>query len=311
MAAPGAVFVALPDLRNNQQAFSALSRAFSTVHVASRREHAMKELTALGDVIAAAIVGVKERISVDVLDALPSLRVLGSVGSGTDHMDVAALKDRGVQVVTTPGTNAVSVAEHAMMMILSLAKRTLSGHSAVLNGQDRAGMREPPIEVRGRRVGVLGAGATARALLPMLHAFDVETTVWTRSPEKHVDLPTIELRELFRHSDIISLHLPLTESTRGLVDAELLSLLPTGALVINTARKEILDLAALPSLVSKRPDLRFAIDDFGLADDGTASNLGDSALLSPHTAGVTVEALRAMQDAVVQETIRAATARPS
>jgi phosphoglycerate dehydrogenase-like enzyme len=314
MAVPGAVFVALPDLRNNQQAFRELSRAFPTVHVVSRREHAMKELMALGDAITAAIIGVKERISVDVLDALPSLRVLGSVGAGTDHLDVAALRERGVQIVTTPGANAVSVAEHAMMMILSLAKRTLSGHSAVLAGQDRAGMQEPPIEVRGRHVGVLGAGATARALLPMLQAFDVQTAVWTRSPEKHLDLPTIELRDLFRRSNIISVHLPLTESTRGMVNAELLRLLPNGALVVNTARKEIIDLAALPSLASERPDLRFAIDDFGLADGSTASLLGDSGdrvLLSPHVAGVTVEALRAMQDTVVQETIRAATARSS
>lgn len=311
MTVAGAVFVALPDLRSNQQTFSELSRTFSAVHVASLRAHAIKELTTLGSAVSAAIVGVKERISVDVLDALPRLRVLGSVGTGTDHLDVPALRERGIQLVTTPGVNAVSVAEHAMMMILSLAKRTLSGHSAVLSGRDRAGMDEAPVEVRGRRVGVLGAGETARALLPMLHAFGVETTTWTRNPVKHSDLPTIALRELFQRSDIISLHLPLTESTRGLVDAELLSLLPTGALVVNTARKEIIDLAALPSLVSKRPDLRFAIDDFGLAADGTATMLGDSALLSPHTAGVTVEALRAMQDTAVRETIRAAVAPPN
>jgi phosphoglycerate dehydrogenase-like enzyme len=307
-SARGVVFVALPEIRDNQRAFGQLCRSFPTVHVASRRELAMTELAALGDEITAAIIGVKERINIDALEALPNLRVVGSVGTGTDHLDMAALRERGVRVVTTPGVNAVSVAEHAMMMILSLAKRTLSGHSAVMEGRDRGGMPEPPIEVRGRRVGILGAGATARALLPMLRAFGTDAAVWTRSPEKHADLPLIGLSDLFRRSDIISVHLPLTESTRGLVNATLLELLPEGALLVNTARKEIIDLTALPSLISTRPDLRFAVDDFGLAADGTASLLGDAALMSPHSAGVTVEALRAMQDLAVRETIRAVTA---
>lgn len=304
MSAPGAVFVALPELRRNQRAFDELSRTFAAVHVASRRESALKELTALGETVLAAVVGVKERVTGEVLDTLPGLRVLGSVGVGTDHLDLAALEAREVQLVTTPGVNAVSVAEHAMMMILSLAKRTLAGHAAVLSGRDRAGMAEQPFELRGRRTGVLGAGDTARALLPMVRAFGMETVVWTRSPEKHPDLPVVELRELFRGSDVVSVHLPLTEETRGMVDTELLGLLPTGALLVNTARKEIIDPAAMAFAAAERPDLRFAIDDFGLVDDGTVGTLGQALLTSPHMAGVTVEALRAMQDAAVRGVIR-------
>lgn len=297
---PGTVFVALGDLRDNRRVFDELSATFSRVRVATTRDRAVAELTALGDDITAAVIGVKERIDARVLDALPALRVLGSVGTGADHLDLVALRERGVRVVTTPGINAVSVAEHAMMMILALAKRTLPGHAAVLSGQDRAGLTELPVELRGRRAGVLGAGATARALVPMLRAFGVEPAVWTRTPDNHPDLPTRALEELFRRSDLLSIHLPLTERTRGLVGPELLSLLPKGALVVNTARKEIINLAALPGVRCARPDLRFAVDDFGLAADGTAAVLGESALLSPHTAGVTVEALGAMQECAVR-----------
>ncbi|QKW06780.1 hypothetical protein HUT18_10625 [Streptomyces sp. NA04227] len=295
----GTVFVALADLAHNRRAFGELSATFENVHVVSAREHALAELAALGDEVTAAVIGVRERIDASVLDAVPRLGVVASVGAGTDHLDLAALSDRGIRLVTTPGVNAVSVAEHAMMMILAVSKRALSGHAAVLSGADRAGLLAPPLEIRGRRVGVLGAGATARALLPMLRAFGTDTVFWTRRPEAHPDLPLMDLKALFRRSDIISVHLPLTDRTRGLLGPELLSLLPPGALVVNTARKEILDFSALPAVVAERPDLRFAVDDFGLAADGVPSMLGDAALWSPHVAGVTVEALRAMEDMAV------------
>lgn len=309
-AAPGTVFVALPDLPEHSAAFGRLLAAFSDVRVATHRDRALTELTALGPAVTAAVVGVRERVGPAVLDALPGLRVLGSVGTGTDHLDLAALRKRGVRVVTTPGVNAVSVAEHAMMMALALAKRALPGHQAALTGEDRAGLPEPPVELRGRCAGVLGAGATARALLPLLRAFGMETLVWTRTPENHADLPTAPLEEIFRRAHVISVHLPLHDSTRGLIGPRLLGQLPPGAMVVNTARKEILDISALPEMAAARPDLRFGIDDFGLAADGTAAALGASALFSPHVAGVTTESLAAMQETAVRRTVDLITAPP-
>ncbi|WP_329020539.1 NAD(P)-dependent oxidoreductase [Streptomyces sp. NBC_00690] len=302
---PGTVFVALPDLPDNPRAFDLLRANFSNVRVAGTRERALTELSAIGPDVSAAIVGVKEHITAGVLDSLPGLRALGSVGTGSNHLDLSALRDRGVEVITTPGVNAVSVAEHAMMMILALAKQTVAGHAAALSGEDRAGMPAPAVELRGRRAGVLGAGATARALLPLLRAFGTDPEVWTRTPDNHPDLATRPLEDLFRHSEILSIHLPLTSETKGLVGTDLLSLLPEGAMVVNTARKEIFDLARLPSVVRDRPDLRFAVDDFDLAADGTAAALGGHALLSPHIAGVTVESLAAMQESAVRGTIAA------
>ncbi len=236
--------------------------------------------------------------------------MLGSSAAGTDHLDLVALADHGVRVITTPGVNAVSVAEHALMMILALAKRALPAHAAVVAGQDRAGMIDPPIEVRGRRAGVLGAGATARALIPLLRALGMDVTVWTRHPDRHPDLPTAGLEEIFGGCSIVSVHLPLTPQTRGLVDAPLLHRLPPGTLVVNVARKEIIDSDGLRAIVAERPDLRFAVDDFGLADDGTVAIVGDCGLWSPHVAGITVEASAAMDDVVVRGVVQAVTSRP-
>ncbi len=299
------VFVALAHMIDNPDARAALEQHFSTVVVASAREHAVAELTALGDTVDAAIIGVKERIDAGVLAALPRLKVLGSLAAGTDHLDLGALADRGVRVITTPGVNAVSVAEHALMMLLALAKRALPAHAAVLAGQDRAGMLDPPVEVRGRRVGVLGAGATARALVPLLRALGMEVVVWTRHPDQHPDLPTAGLEEIFGGCSIVSVHLPLTPQTRGLVDAQLLRLLPPGALIVTVARKEILDSDGVRAVVTERPDVRFAVDDFGLADDGTVTVVGDRGLWSPHVAGITVEASAAMDDVVVRGVVQA------
>lgn len=303
------VFVALADVIDNPDARAALERSFSTVVIATDRRHALTELTALGDTVHAAIIGIKERIDAGVLDALPQLRVLGSMAAGTDHLDLVALSDHGVQVITTPGVNAVSVAEHALMMILALAKRVLPAHAAVAAGEDRAGMLDPPVEVRGRRVGVLGAGSTARALIPLLRALGTEEVVWTRRPELHPDLRTATLEEIFGGCHIVSVHLPLTTETCGLVDAQLLRLLPPGAFLINVARKEIIDSDGLRAVVTERPDLRFAVDDFGLAEDGTVAAVGDQGLWSPHIAGITVEALAAMQEVVVRGVVQAVTSQ--
>jgi phosphoglycerate dehydrogenase-like enzyme len=299
------VFVALADVMANLEARTALERTFSTVIVATARERAVTELIAVGDSVDAAIVGVKERINAVVLASLPKLRVVGSPGAGTDHLDLAALADRGVQVITTPGVNAVSVAEHALMMTLALAKRALPAHAAVSTGEDRAGMHNLPIEVRGRRAGVLGAGATARALIPLLRTIGTDVVVWTPHPDRHPDLPTAGLDEVFMGCSIVSVHLPLTPQTRGLVDARMLRLLPPDALLINVARKEIVDLNGLREVMTERPDLWFAVDDYGLADDGTVAVIGDRGLCSPHVAGVTVEALAAMLNAVVRGVVQA------
>jgi phosphoglycerate dehydrogenase-like enzyme len=90
-----------------------------------------------------------------------------------------------------------------------------------------------------------------------------------------------------------------------LVGAQLLRLLSPGALVVNVARKEIIDSDGLRAVVAERPDLRFAVDDFGLADDGTVAVVGDRGLWSPHVAGITVEASAAMDDMVVRGVVQA------
>jgi phosphoglycerate dehydrogenase-like enzyme len=293
------LFLVLPDLLETDDLDRRLRERFDEIRVCERRENAIPELMELGPRVDAVIVGVRERITGDVLSAVPNLQVVGSVGAGTDHLDLVALQKAGVAVVTTPGANATSVAEHALFMILGLIKRGLRAHAAVLAGADRSGIPQLPLELSGSSVGVLGAGPTARALVGLLRPFDVDLRVWTRSPQKHPDLPVGPLERVFE-ARAVSIHLPLTAETRGLVGADLLRRLPPDAVVVNTARKEIVDPKELRIAVQSRPDLNVAVDDFDLKRDGTIDALDDfRGLWSPHIAGVTVQSLRRMHETVV------------
>ena len=295
----GLLFLVLPELLKTGDLDRRLREQFDEIRVCERRENAINELTQLGPGVDAVIVGVREQITGEVLAGLPNLVVVGSVGAGTDHLDLGALQSAGVAVVTTPGANANSVAEHALFMILGLLKRGLRGHTAVLAGADRSGVPELPLELGGSSVGILGAGPTARALIDLLRPFGVDLRVWTRSPQKHSDLPVGPIERVFE-AQAVSIHLPLTAETRGLVGADLLRRLPPGAVVANTARKEIFDLKELRAAAQSRPDLNVAIDDFDLKRDGTTDAVGDfRGLWSPHIAGVTQQSLRRMHEIVV------------
>ncbi len=298
------VFVALDDVLRNEDAAKALHDVFDQVVVATRRATAVDELTSLADEVDAAIIGVRERIDGRALDRLGRLRVLGSMASGTDHIDLAALKARGVTLITAEGVNAPSVAEHSLMMMLALAKRALAGHAAVVSGADRSAMPTPPVQLSGRRVGILGAGSTGTALARLLSTFGCEMLAWTRRPAAHPEMAGFgarfcTLEELFSRCHVVSVHLPLTPETRGSITRELLLRLPFGAIVVNVARKEVFDLHGLVAASGQRDDILFGIDDFGLLRDGTVEALGARCLLSPHVAGVTEEALKAIQDRVV------------
>ncbi|WP_169792552.1 NAD(P)-dependent oxidoreductase [Actinoplanes rectilineatus] len=303
------VFVVLPNVLENEAAAEKLHQAFDRVVVASERSVAVSELVDLGSSVDAAVVGVKERIDASVLDKLPNLRAIGSVSAGTDHIDVPAVQSRGVKLVTSGNANSQSVAEHALAMILCIVKRLREGHAASLSGADRAGMVNAPHEFRGMNVGILGAGATAQALLRLLQPFGVNVLVWTRNPASHPEIleygaENSGLDKIFGTCNVVSIHLPLTDETRHMVDGRLLNKLPKNACVVNVARKDIFDLGQLTESMVDRPDLSLAVDDFGLAGEDFVSRLDDRFLVTPHVAGVTVEAERAMQNIVVDGVIR-------
>jgi phosphoglycerate dehydrogenase-like enzyme len=303
------IFIAPEHLMDNQRAMARLGSVFHEIVFARERARAMAELAALGPSVEAVIVGMMDPIREGDLATLTNLRVVGSTATGTDHLAMDALEARGVEVVTADGVNAYAVAEHTLMMVLVLLKRALEAHESVTSGRDRAGMPAWPRDLRGRRAGILGAGRTAMAVVRLLRAFDCPVLVWTRRPDRHPEIVELgaepaSLDRIFEASEIVTMHLPLTDETRGLVTGGLVRRLPAGAMIVNVARGEVVDWPSVAPALAQRRDVLLGADGLGLAERGIPEAVGGRSILSPHVAGVTDGALRAMQDHVVDGVVR-------
>jgi D-3-phosphoglycerate dehydrogenase / 2-oxoglutarate reductase len=195
-----------------------------------------------------------DHIDADVLAAAPRLKVIARYGVGVDNVDLEAARRAGVTVTNTPGANAVAVAELALALAFAVARRVAEADRAV-----RAG-RWPRLAGRtlaGRTVGIVGLGAIGREAGVRFRALGC--TVVAHDPVADAGfaarhgIETASLEELVPRSQILSLHVPVTPATVDLVDAELLAALPAEAILVNAARGELVDEAALAeALVSGR-----------------------------------------------------------
>lgn len=248
-----------------------------------------------GDVQAHAIISRQGRVTAAAMDASPRLRVVARHGVGVDDVDLAAAAARGVIVTRAPGSNAVQVAEHALAMMLALAKDLPGWRASVAAGGWR-GSAGKTRDVAGSRLGLLGCGATGREVARLAAAFGMRVTAFTRTPADDGIARAASLDALLADSDILSVHVPLTEATRGLVGAEALARLPAGAIVINTARGGIVDEAALAAALDGGHIGGAGLDVFGPEPPAPDNPLRrhPRVIATPHVAGVTDRALAAM-----------------
>jgi glyoxylate reductase len=195
-----------------------------------------------------------------VLDLLPRLRLVANYGVGYDGIDVAACARRGVAVTNTPDALGVATADLTMALVLAVRRRIVESDRFVREGRWGTEWVSGTLmgdEVGGATLGLLGLGRIGSAVAARAEAFGMRVLYSRRSP----DPGSVELEELLRESDVVSLHVPLTEETRGMIDARRLALMRDGAALINTARGAIVDEDALVrELVSGR--LRAGLDVF-------------------------------------------------
>jgi len=215
-----------------------------------------------GDALAEAVVGAKilvvrsTKVTAGIIESADKLALIVRAGSGYNNIDVAAASGKGVFVANCPGRNSVAVAELAMGLILSLDRRIPDNVTDLRDGKWDKKTYSNARGIKGQRLGLVGFGAIAQALARRALAFEMEVVAYSRSlteelaNEKGVRrVPS--LPHLFRDCDVVSLHLPLTDQTRGLIDAEMIELMPEGAMLINTARAEVVDGAALLTAAQK------------------------------------------------------------
>jgi D-3-phosphoglycerate dehydrogenase len=225
------------------------------------------------------------------LDRATGLRIVSRHGVGYDNVPVDHLTARGVAVAIAASANKVAVAEHAFWMILELLKRGREHDRAVRAGDWRFRARNAALEAAGRRLLLVGCGRIGAELGRRAAAFDMSVVV--HDPYAGAVPFPIEpdLDAALAGADVVSLHLPLTAETRGLISAARLALLRPEAIVVNTARGGLVDEAALAAALREGRLRGAGIDVF--ADEPPPADhplLGlDNALLTPHSGGITAE----------------------
>ena len=233
---------------------------------------------------------VLKRCTAEMIAAAPNLKLIQKIGVGVNTIDLEAAKARGIPVCNLPGTNARAVAELTLALMLATLRR-LPRFDATL----RAGTWSDPAlqdgigELGGRVVGLVGYGAIPRLLAPVLIALGCKLLYTTRKPLSDSLGEWRPLDALLAESDIVSLHLPLTDETNALIDAAALARMKPGAILINTARGALVDQAALAEALRSGQLAAAGLDVFVLEPPDPADALFTlpNTVLTPHIAWLT------------------------
>ncbi|MGE8448557.1 MAG: NAD(P)-dependent oxidoreductase [Comamonas sp.] len=232
------------------------------------------------------------KVGAAVMDAAPSLKVISKHGSGTDTIDKVAAKARGIEVVAAVGANAAAVAEQALALLLACAKSVVALDARMHAGHwDKATHKS--LELGGRTVGLVGLGAIGLRFAKMADALGMRVIgfdPFAKNLPAYVQ--SVDLDTIWREADAISLHCPLTDENRGMLNATTLAQCKRGVIVVNTARGGLIDEAALLNAVRARQVMAAGLDSF--AEEPMAAGhpfQGEPHLiLSPHIGGVTSDA---------------------
>ncbi len=246
-------------------------------------------------------------VTAEVMDAAPALRVISKHGSGTDTIDKAAARARGIEVTAAVGANAAAVAEQALALLLACAKSVVQLNERMHAGHwDKATHKS--VELGGRTIGLLGLGAIGQRFAKMCDAMGMRVIgfdPFAKNQPSYIEL--VDLATLWRESDAISLHCPLTADNTQLLNASTLAQCKQGVMLVNTARGGLIDEAALLAAVQSGQVRMAALDSFAV-EPMTAPHMFHGQpgfILSPHIGGVTSDAYINMGAAAAKNTLAA------
>ena len=234
-----------------------------------------------------------EKVDAAMIDSCPGLKVIVRAGAGYNTIDIKHAREKGIDVMNTPGANSNAVAEEVVALLLADARHVVAADISC-----RAGKWEKSSfmgrELTGKTVGIVGLGHIGQLVAHRLSGFDVKLLGYDpfvtaeKAAEMGVTLTT--LPELFATADAVTLHLPENDKTRGLVSTELLSSMKPGATLVNCARAGILDEAALRAAKAANPTLRFLNDVYAKDAEGPKSVADIADIMLPHLGASTREA---------------------
>ena len=250
-----------------------------------------------------------DRIDRDVIDAAAKLRVVANVAVGYNNIDVPYARSRGIAVTNTPDVLTESVADFTWAMILAITRRISEGERLVRSGRWKGWALDLMLgsELRGKQLGLVGVGRIGRAVAARAPAFGMRVAYAQRPTSREIDLPNADRMSIDRvlnTSDVVSLHVPLTDETRHLIDKRALARMKRSAYLISTSRGPVVDEEALSWALQQHLIAGAALDVYEEEPKIHPGLLSlDNALLLPHLGSATTETRTAMADLAVDNAL--------
>lgn len=248
------------------------------------------------------LAGGRLKITREVLEKAEKLQMIQRSGVGLDALDLDAIKEKGIPLYVNQGVNAESVAEHALLLMLACLRKLPTINQNTKNGvwkKQEQGVQTA--ELKGKTVGIVGMGNIAKTLVGLLKPFKVNILYYNlvqmdENFEAENNMAFVGMDELLRNSDIVTIHCALTPETKNLINTETLRAMKDGAILINTARGEIVDPAAVADALRDGKLSYAALDVHAqepIPEDYPLKDI-ENVILTPHIAGVTADSFRAM-----------------
>ena len=244
------------------------------------------------------------KVTRDLLEKALKLRVIGRAGVGVDNVDMEAATHRGVLVMNTPGGNAVSVAEHTFALMLALARGVASSNTAIQAG--RWEKSSSGVEMRGKTLGLIGLGRVGLEVAKRARTFEMKVVAYdpyvTQAAAREVEVELLPLEEVLKRADVISLHTALSPATEKIINASAIAHMKKGARIVNCARGELIDEAALADALKSGHLGGAALDTFAKEPPKDSPLIGlPNVIATPHIAGSTVEAQEQVGTLIAQQ----------
>lgn len=243
------------------------------------------------------IIGVKEKLTQDMLKEVNCKKVIATLSIGLDHIDKSFFESEYIKVINCPTANVISVAEHIFSLILSLKKRIIEANDISIKGGTKKDLSRRSQDISGSTIGIIGAGKIAKEVIKIAKVFDMKIVCYTLHPEKHQDLSEqdiqfLNLDKLLANADIITVNIPLNEASENLISNDKIRLMKKSATFINTSRAEIVDMNALVKYADENETFNVGLDIDVENYKEILSVKRNNVIITPHIAGVTQQAIK-------------------
>ncbi len=300
-----ALFTSIDPVKYESEIFGAMDDVEFVVNPARGSDKEIIEAVHDAD----AVIFAEVPITAKIVDGMEKCGIIQRIGMGYDNVDLVRSKEKGIFVCNAPTYGTIDVAEHALALLLSTTKRIIPMHNRVID-KDWSGDLEPGYRLNGKTIGFAGFGRIARALCKCTNGCGLKPIVYDPFVDteilKEYNAEAVNFDELLERSDFISIHMPLSEQTRHMFDADAFKKMKPSAILINTARGSIVDEKALIEALNNGTIAGAGLDVFEVEGAEIDRRLVEApnVVLTPHLASNTWEANAALDKEVTDNVVR-------